>query len=93
MLLVGNGKLITRDPDMPFIPDGCAAVRGSAIFMVGTTSELRGRYPEAEFIDAKGGLIKPGFINSHMHFYSTFSRGMTPPDEPAKDITQILERL
>ncbi len=78
MLLVGNGKLITRDPDMPFIPDGCAAVRGSAIFMVGTTSELRGRYPEAEFIDAKGGLIMPGFINSHMHFYSTFSRGMTP---------------
>lgn len=93
MLLVGNGKLITRDPDLPFIPDGCAAIRGSAIFMVGTTSELRTKYPEAEFIDAKGGLIMPGFINSHMHFYSTFSRGMTPPGEPAKDFSQVLERL
>lgn len=93
MLLVGNGKLITRNPNVPFIPDGCAAVRGSAIFMVGKTSEMRSRYPEAEFIDAKGGLIMPGFINSHMHFYSTFSRGMTPPGEPAKDFSEVLERL
>ncbi len=45
---------------MPFIPDGCAAVRGSAIFMVGTTSELQARYPEAEFIDAKADLSCPG---------------------------------
>lgn len=93
MLLVGNGKLITRDPDAPFFPNGCAAIRGSAIFMVGNTSEMRSRYPEAEFIDAKGGLIMPGFINSHMHFYSTFSRGMTPPGDPAKNFSEVLERL
>ena len=93
MLLVGNGKLITRDPDIPFIPNGCVAIRGTAVSMVGTTSEIREKYPDSEFIDAKGGLIMPGFINSHMHFYSTFSRGMTPPGAPAKDFSEVLERL
>ncbi len=93
MLLVGNGKLITRDKTNPFMPDGCAAVQGTAIASVGTTSELRAKYPEAEFIDAKGGLIMPGFINAHMHFYSTFSRGMTPPGEPAQNFGEVLDRL
>ena len=93
MILVGNGKLITRDDSNPFIPDGCIAITGSAISMVGTTSELRNRYEGAEFIDAKGGLIMPGFINAHMHFYSTFSRGMTPPGEPAQNFKEVLERL
>lgn len=93
MLLVGNGKLITRDNTNPFISDGCIAIRGTAIAMVGTTSELSEKYPEAEFIDAKGGLIMPGFINTHMHFYSTFSRGIITPGEPAQNFGEVLERL
>ncbi len=93
MLLVGNGKLITRDNSNPFLPDGCLVIRGTAIALVGTTSEIRAKYPDAEFIDAKGGLIMPGFINAHMHFYSTFSRGMTPPGGPAQDFGEVLERL
>ena len=93
MLLVGNGTLVTRDEADTCIPDGCAAIRGTAIAETGTTGKLRAKYPDAEFIDAKGGLIMPGFINAHMHFYSTFSRGMTPPGEPAADFGQVLERL
>ena len=93
MLLIGNGKLVTRDESRPFIADGCVAVGGTAIRMVGTTSEVRAKYPMAEFIDAKGGIIMPGFINSHMHFYSTFSRGFTPPGDPSQNFGEVLERL
>jgi len=93
MILVGNGQLITRDDSNPFIRDGCIAISGSAVSMVGTTADLRNKYSGAEFIDAKGGLIMPGFVNAHMHFYSTFSRGMTPPGEPAKNFKEVLERL
>lgn len=93
MLLIGNGPLITRDPDNPFIADGCAAISGTSINSVGTTLDMRAKYPTAKFIDAKGGLIMPGFINSHMHFYSTFSRGMNVPGEPAQDFSGVLEKL
>lgn len=93
MLLVGSGALITRDQENPFIPDGCVAINGASINSVGGTVEMRAKYPAAKFIDAKGGLIMPGFINSHMHFYSTFSRGMNVPGEPAQDFSGVLEKL
>ena len=93
MLLLGNGKLITRDDGCPFLQDGCVAMEGSVITEIGTTHEMREKYKDCEFIDAKGGLIMPGFINTHMHFYSTFSRGFTPPGEPSVHFGEVLERL
>jgi cytosine/adenosine deaminase-related metal-dependent hydrolase len=38
---------------------------------------IKQAYPEATFIDAKGGVIMPGFINMHNHIYSTFARGLS----------------
>ena len=93
MLLVGNGKLATRNGKNNYIEDGCVAIDGATITDVGATGELRVRYRDAEFIDAKGGLIMPGFINTHEHFYSSFSRGFTPPGELARDFSEVLERL
>ena len=93
MLLIGNGRLITRDSENPYIEDGCAAVDGSLILETGTTAEMRAKYRGAEFLDAKGGLVMPGFINAHMHFYSEFSRGMAVPGAPAQDFSEVLERL
>lgn len=93
MLLVGNGALITRDPSNPYIADGAVLINGTEIKETGTTSLLRGKYPDADFVDAKQGLIMPGFINAHMHFYSTFSRGMSVPGEPSQNFSEVLERL
>lgn len=93
MLLIGNGTLITRDEDNPCVADGAVLIDGTLVKETGTTSALRHKYPSAEFIDAKNGLIMPGFINAHMHFYSTFSRGMSVPGEPAQDFGEVLERL
>ena len=74
MLLIGNGRVITRDAARPFLEDGCVAVEGNTIAEIGPASVVRGQYPTAEFVDAKGGLIMPGLINTHMHFYSSFAR-------------------
>ena len=93
MLLVGNGNLITRDASNPFIADGAVLIEGAAVSETGTTAALRSKYPAAEYIDAKQGLIMPGFINSHTHFYSTFSRGMYVPGQPAQNFGEVLERL
>jgi putative selenium metabolism protein SsnA len=95
-LLVGNGRLITRDPSRPLIDDGClgcVAIEDGLIAAVGKTSDLERAYPEARLIDARGRLIMPGLINAHMHLYSTFARGMALKDEAPGNFTDILERL
>ena len=76
MLLVGNGRLITRDEAFPYAEDGAVALDGEVIKEVGALSELRAKYPNAEFVDARGGVIMPGLINVHTHIYSGLARGL-----------------
>lgn len=93
MKLFQNGLVITNDPQNPLIPQGAVAVEGSTILAVGTAQELKSRYPQAEQIDARGGLIMPGMLNSHMHFYSAFARGMALAGFAPKNFVDILEGL
>ena len=93
MLLIGNGKVITRDNTRPIIDNGCVAVEKNKIIEIGSTETLKNKYKEYQFIDAKGKLIMPGFINTHMHYYSTFARGMANDSPPAKSFPDILKGL
>ncbi|MDR1379544.1 MAG: putative aminohydrolase SsnA [Synergistaceae bacterium] len=93
MLLVGNGPVITRDENNPFFANGCVVIEGDVIKEVGDTEVMKRKYSGASFVDAEGNLVMPGFINAHMHFYSTFSRGMPSKYPPAQNFTEVLERL
>ena len=93
MLLVGNGKIITRDDAGSIMDNGTVAIEGKEIVEVGSTEALKAKYPGARFIDANGKLIMPGFINTHMHYYSTFARGMANDSPPARCFTDILKGL
>ena len=77
MLIVGNGRMVTRDQNNPFIENGAVVTNGTDIVAVGTTEELKKKYADAEFIDAKGGVIMPAYINAHEHIYSSFARGLS----------------
>ena len=76
MLVIGNGRMITRDAENPFIENGAVAMDGNTIVMTGTTEAVKGAYPQTEYIDAKGKIIMPAFINVHEHIYSAFARGL-----------------
>lgn len=65
MLVIGNGRLVTRDPEQPFFENGAVAMDGTAIKKVGTLEEIKKEFPDAEYVDAKGGVIMPAFINTH----------------------------
>jgi putative selenium metabolism protein SsnA len=93
MLLVGNGTLITLGPDNQLITDGAVYMADDVIMEVGDTQTLRKKYSEAQFVDARGGLIMPGMTNVHTHCYSTFARGMALKDAPPANFTEILSRL
>ena len=91
MLVVGNGKLVTRDKDLPFIENGAVVMDGTKIVKVGTTAEIKEEYQEAEFIDAKGGVIMPAFINTHEHIYSAMARGLSINGHNPKGFLDILD--
>lgn len=93
MLLIGNGIVITRDENNTVTNNGCVAIEDNLIVDVGTTAALKEKYRDARFVDAAGKLIMPGLINTHMHFYSTFARGMALKDAPPSNFREILERL
>ena len=77
MKLVTNGRLITRDSEnRGYYEHGAVAYEGSKIAAVGEESILRAKYPDAEVIDARGGVIMPAFINAHTHIYSALARGL-----------------
>ena len=91
MLLIGNGKVLTRDRNNPYFADGAVVLEGEEILAVGDFSELRSRYPEAEWIDARGGVIMPGLINAHTHIYSGLARGLSITGNNPHNFLEILE--
>ena len=93
MLLIGNGKVFTRDENNQFIENGAVLIDGKVIKAIGKTEDLKKQYPQADFKDARGRLVMPGFINTHMHYYSTFARGMSLDSPPATMFSMILENL
>ena len=93
MLLVGNGKLITRDSALPYLADGAVALDGDMVKEVGPFAELKAKYPDAEFVDAKGGVIMPGLINAHTHIYSGLARGLAIAGNNPTNFLEVLEGM
>jgi len=92
-LIIGNGLVVTLGPDNRLIENGAVLVRDGKIEAVGKDEEIKALAPRAEYVDAGGGLIMPGFINAHHHLYSTFAKGLSPHDPPPYTFVEILERM
>lgn len=77
MILIGNGTLIARDKNNTVLSDGAVAVENDKILKIGKCQDLKQEFAQAEWVDAHGGLIMPGWINCHNHIYSAFARGLS----------------
>ena len=92
MTIVTNGRLITRDADAKgYYERGAVAYEGSKIVEVGEEDALRVKYPGAEIIDAKGGVIMPAFINAHTHIYSALARGLSIKGNNPANFYEVLD--
>lgn len=65
-LAIVNGRVWTGDSTRPWAD--ALAVSGDTILAVGTSAEIRKLGTPDRLVDAKGGLVAPGFIDSHVHF-------------------------
>ena len=92
MILIANGRLITRDPaGTGYYSDGGVVTDQGKIVEVGTTAALKAKYPQAEFVDAKGGVIMPGLINAHTHIYSALARGLSIAGNNPTNFYEVLD--
>ena len=41
MLVIGNGKLFTRDENLPYISNGAVAAEGTKIIALGQTEKIK----------------------------------------------------
>ncbi len=94
--LVRNGVLVTNFPGTDSIATvvepGAVLWHGDRIVAAGRERELRFPSQPDEVLDARGGMILPGFINLHHHFYSALARGLDP-GSPMRTFPEVLDRL
>ena len=93
MFLIGNGRLFTRDEKNSFFENGAVVWTDNTIVEVGDFETLKKKYADAEFIDAKGGVIPPAFINTHEHIYSALARGLSIKGYAPNGFLEILDGL
>ena len=75
-ILIKNGSVLTMDPQNTLIEKGAVAVSADRIVEVGTEDALTASYQAAKTIDARGGIIMPGLVNTHTHAAMTCFRGL-----------------
>jgi len=75
-LLIERGIVLPMTAADELIWDGAVAVEGTRIVEVGTTAKLRRRYSARQTIDAHEHLVMPGLVNTHMHLFGAFARGL-----------------
>ncbi len=91
-ILLGNGTVVTSTAAPEVVIGGAVAWQGERIVAVGAEAELAAHYPGAVALDARGGVIMPGLVNLHHHFYSALARGLDP-GVSMKNFGEVLDRL
>ena len=75
-LLIERGVVLPMTGEHDLFWDGAVAIDDGRIIAVGATADLREAYDPKETIDAHEQLVMPGLVNTHMHLFGAFARGL-----------------
>lgn len=89
-ILIKNGIIITLGEPNKVLYGHSLLIENGLIKKIAPTNSFTGSYDK--IIDASGKVVMPGFINAHMHFYSTLVRGYGKA-APSKDFNEVLQNL
>ena len=89
-LVIVNARVWTGDSARPWAEG--IAVNGDTIVAVGSSAELR-KLGAARVVDAKGGMVTPGFIDAHVHFVSGGFRLSSVQLRDAKTPEEFVRRI
>lgn len=82
MILVEHAVVVTMDPGRRVLADGAVLVDGGRIAQVGRAADVRPPRTPDRVIDGRGGLVLPGFVDTHVHVSEHLSRGLVPDEVP-----------
>ena len=74
-IVIRNGVVLTMNKTRDVIVNGTVVIRGARIIAIGAEDTIR-HYPGFKVIDADGGIIMPGLINTHSHLPMVAFRGL-----------------
>ncbi len=92
-MLITHATLITWEAENRILEDHAILIENGLIREIGTTQDLKTKYPHEETLDAHGQYVLPGGICAHTHFYGAYARGMAIPGPAPKDFPEILQKL
>lgn len=92
-MIITNATLANPAEPAEFRREAGLVIRGGVIERIAESWEIEEARLDEDEIDAHGGLVIPGLVCAHTHFYGAFARGMALPGEPPANFVQILERL
>jgi 5-methylthioadenosine/S-adenosylhomocysteine deaminase len=75
-LVIHNGTIVTVNAAFEIIPDGMVCVKAGKLERVEAMSAKMPLPAANEIINAGGGLMMPGLINTHTHLPMTLFRGL-----------------
>jgi cytosine/adenosine deaminase-related metal-dependent hydrolase len=87
--VIRGATVLTMDPAVPDLAAGDVHVRDGAIIAVAQTIEA----PAAQVIDGAGMICIPGFIDTHMHMWTSAFRLFVRADVPALGYFPVTARL
>ncbi len=74
-ILIKGGTIVTMDPHRRVFRDGAVLIDKGTITQVGKTTDVKPQ-PRVEFeIDAKGKVVLPGLVDTHVHLAQALIRG------------------
>jgi cytosine/adenosine deaminase-related metal-dependent hydrolase len=74
--LITNGHVLSMDPAIGELEDGCVLIEDERIVAVERGLDGAGAGADADVIDADGGVIMPGFVDTHRHTWQTSLRAI-----------------
>ena len=74
--VIHNGTIVTVNSDFEIIENGIICIKKGKIARVEKVADDTPPPEAKEFIDACGGIIMPGLVNTHTHLPMTLFRGL-----------------
>src|SRR5262245_61270860 len=73
-----HGRVITMDVTRRILADGAIAIRDGRIIAVGADREIRPTVTSSGTRGLEGAIVRPGFVDAHVHTSADIIRGMVP---------------
>jgi len=75
-LVIHNGTIVTANDSFEMIPNGLICAKAGKLERIEPLADNQSLPAANEIIDARGGLVMPGLINTHTHLPMTLFRGL-----------------